>query len=177
MNSEERMLQECEFKLIPISRGHRKFIYKYLNNEELVNTYPVPFPYSQQEIEAYITQELSGLQNQTRFAFAIIKEEEFVGICALYEVNQFKRTAKLYYWVAVPFWNRGIASKAVRKLLWFAKNELDLEELRTGVLERNRGSVKVLEKNGFELENTLVNQTEYHSKFIGERFLEMKVKL
>lgn len=177
MNSGERKVQECELQLIPISRGHRKYIYNYLNDEELVNTYPVSFPYSLEDAAAYIEQELNGWQHRTRSAFAIYIAEEFVGIAALYEVNLFRKTAKLYYWVAKPFWNLGIATKALKKLMCYAKNELQLEELKTGVLERNIGSVKVLEKNEFELENTLVNHTDYHAKFIGETFLEMKTSL
>ncbi len=172
-----KKIQEHELTLVPIADLHGKYIYKYLNNPQLLDTYPITYPYTEEDSARYISQEVRGKKNNSRHAFAIMLREEFVGISALYDVNQFKKQAKLYYWVAVEFWNRGIGTKALQRLMDFAKKELKITELRTGVLKRNIGSVKVLEKNGFVVERTLINQTEYHSKFTGEQFLEMKATI
>jgi RimJ/RimL family protein N-acetyltransferase len=51
------------------------------------------------------------------------------------------------YWLGRDFWGRGIASEALRRLL-----EIETRRpLRAHVFPSNRGSVRVLEKNGFRL--------------------------
>ncbi|MDO5970515.1 GNAT family N-acetyltransferase [Flavivirga aquimarina] len=163
--------------LIPLEPCHTNLIYKYLNHEKISHTYPISLPYTHRDAQNYVEHEIRCRQYGTRFSFAIQFKYRFAGVCALYDIDKSLGEAKLYYWVAVEFWNRGIATKALKKLMLFAKNELKIKSLRTGVLKRNIASRRVLEKNGFTLQNTLVNITEYHAKFIGEQFLEMEVNL
>ena len=49
------------------------------------------------------------------------------------------------YWIARPFWGRGIATQALRLLL----DELPHRPLYSRVAEFNAGSIRVLDKNGF----------------------------
>jgi [ribosomal protein S5]-alanine N-acetyltransferase len=51
--------------------------------------------------------------------------------------------------VAVPFWNRGIATAAAGRVIEFAYRTLGLTELESFCLARNPASARVLEKNGF----------------------------
>ena len=170
-------MEELEelIKLESLSEKNTSAIYRYLNHRILLETYPISFPYSLQQARVYVEEEIQSREIGKRFAFAIILENEFTGVCALYDVNQTKKKAKLYYWVAVEFWNRGIATEAVRKLLVFAREKLKLESIETGVLQSNIGSIRVLEKNGFEIVKELVNTKEYHSKFKGKKILEMSL--
>ncbi len=183
MKSKRKSVQEpslkegCEIILVPLETGHSSFIYKHLNHKKIANTYPISLPYTLKDAQLYVAHEIRSRQRETGYAFAIALDNQFVGVCALYDVNKLVGEAKLYYWVAVAFWNRGIATHALKKLMVFAKNELKISCLKTGVLERNMASRRVLEKNGFILEDTLKNITEYHAKFIGEQILEIKVDL
>ena len=52
-------------------------------------------------------------------------------------------------------WNRGIASKLVRRDIEYAKNTLRCPGLLAYVVDRNRGSCRTLEKNGFQVEREL----------------------
>jgi ribosomal-protein-alanine N-acetyltransferase len=58
------------------------------------------------------------------------------------------------YWLAPPYWSRGIATRAVAEMsaLAFAQG---FERLQASVYEPNIGSARVLEKNGFRLEGRL----------------------
>ena len=153
------------------------YIQEYLNDEIMSKTYPVICPFTKDDATSYVEQEIKGWAAGCRYPFSIIINNKFVGVCALYDVNRTDRTSKIYYWVAVEFWGLGIATKAVKQLLKYARIELELTQLTTGVLERNIGSKRVLEKNGFYVEKILVNEGKYHGKFLGEKFLEMKLNL
>lgn len=62
----------------------------------------------------------------------------------------------------------------LRQLIVFAKHHLSLQKLTTGVLVRNPGSRRVLEKNNFEIVRTVINEGEYDEKFEGEQIWEME---
>jgi RimJ/RimL family protein N-acetyltransferase len=53
------------------------------------------------------------------------------------------------FWVGKPYWNRGYATAGTRRLLRFAFEERELEEVFARSLKRNDPSRHVLEKLGF----------------------------
>ncbi len=171
------MLNENEISLKLLDNSHIDSIHKYLNNEKLAETYPVALPYSKDDAKLYVEKEINERKKGNRFAFAIEFKNQFVGICALYDVNINNKKAGIYYWIAVPFWNNGLATYALKKIIRYARKELQLEILKTGVLKRNQASIKVLKKNGFIKENIAKNPNSYHRKFEGEEILEMILKL
>jgi len=170
----ENEAQKLELKLVPICEEHHKYIYEHLNNEELAETYPIELPYTLHNARLYVKCQIDDRNSGEKYSFAIQRKREFVGVCSLYDIHEPKGEAKVYYWIGPIFWNQGIATRALKKLMRYARIELSIEKLKTGVLERNKASRKVLEKNGFYVESVLVNENKYHQKFIGERFLEMR---
>ena len=163
--------------LSTLNQLHIQSIYQYLNDKRITATYPVSIPFTRVDLERYYEREIEGRKHGERFAFAIEIKHRFMGVCALYNVNQLAASAKLYYWVGVEFWNGGIGSNAIKKLIHYARHTLRLNELECGVLERNKASLRILEKNGFSLACELTNEGQYHDKFLGETFVEMKLDL
>lgn len=53
--------------------------------------------------------------------------------------------------VARSWWGKGLGTAAARVVAHFALHEIGLHELRAEVLQRNRASVRLLEKTGFRL--------------------------
>lgn len=169
------MTTAVELKHLEVSDA--KEIHYYLNNERIAMTYPISLPYTYENVLTYIRQEEKGRLEGERFSFTVKFDKKFVGICALYNVDNARQTAKLYYWIAPDFWNKGIATASLKQLREFAKEYLNLTMLRTGVLDSNKASIKVLVKNRFVIERTFINNDEYHHKFKGKRIIEMKSKL
>ena len=165
------------FYLEPIASRHIYKIQHSLNNIRLSYTHPMDFPFSISHTKRYLKKELQGYQAKQRFAFAMIKNTQFVGVCTLYDVNLSTSSAKLYYWVSAEFWRKGLATKGLKKLIDFAKDELKITHLETGVLKKNLASRRVLEKNDFFIIDTQINRGKYHKKFLGEIFLEMRCHL
>ena len=60
------------------------------------------------------------------------------------------------YMILTPFWSRGIGTEAVRQMCGIAFRELALERIVGEVFPENLASARVLEKNGFRLEETKV---------------------
>ena len=56
------------------------------------------------------------------------------------------------YFIAEPFWNKGIATKSVALITKFGFESLHLNRIFAGIFETNKASMRILEKNGFVLE-------------------------
>ena len=56
------------------------------------------------------------------------------------------------YMILTPFWSQGIGTEAVRQICEIAFRELALERIIGEVFPENQASIRVLEKNGFRLE-------------------------
>jgi [ribosomal protein S5]-alanine N-acetyltransferase len=67
----------------------------------------------------------------------------------------FAHSAELGYWLAEPYWGRGITTSAVALITRHAFETLGLTRLDAPVFAWNQASMRVLEKNGFEREGLM----------------------
>jgi RimJ/RimL family protein N-acetyltransferase len=79
----------------------------------------------------------------------------FVGWCALNDWDPPHRKASVGYVFRQEAWGHGYATEAVRALLTWAFDTLDLNRVQGDVDTRNPASARVLEKLGFVREGTL----------------------
>ena len=81
------------------------------------------------------------------YRFAIECEGELVGVIGLERMRS--EDFEIGYWIAEPWWGKGLATEAVRRVIAFALDDLELERLVAGHFEDNPASGRVLEKCGF----------------------------
>lgn len=86
--------------------------------------------------------------------FAIVYNGKIAGSAGCKTKEDISRkTIELGYFVGEHYWGKGIATEAVRQLLDFISTRLDCIRIEAHVFEKNRASMKVLQKNGFFLES------------------------
>lgn len=78
-----------------------------------------------------------------------------IGACGCFWASQPNRTMELGYWIAEPFWGKGIAVEACRPLIDVAFRDQRAERLQARVIAGNTASSRVLQKLGFRYEGTL----------------------
>lgn len=109
-----------------------------------------PFPYSKNDAITFIQ---SCLDQNPTTNFAIEYNGELAGCIGLMVLSDIYRFgAELGYWIGEPFWNKGIASEAVRIMVDFGFKQLKLIRIFAGIFDYNIASQRVLEKNDFQLE-------------------------
>ena len=74
--------------------------------------------------------------------------------------------AEIDYWLAKPFWGRGIMTFAVKAVYQHAIDNLGLGKITAHVFSSNTGSARVLEKCGFEQEGFLKKHFVKDGQFI-----------
>jgi len=124
---------------------------KYANNKNISNyVLNIPHPYEEHHAVYRLSYVYQGFKNKTHYAFGIINREpqEFIGEVSLHLDSN--NTAQLAYWVAEPYWNKGIASEAAGALLDFGKSQLPLSRIYAEFEETNTASERVLMRNNMK---------------------------
>lgn len=112
-----------------------------------------PHPYTLMDAEEWVR--YASRENPT-LNFAIEVDGEAVGGIGLVPKEDiYRRTAEIGYWLGEPFWGQGIMSEVVKALTDYAFETFDLSRIYAGVFERNRASMRVLEKAGYTFEARL----------------------
>ncbi len=125
---------------------------KYANNPKIAAnmTDAFPSPYTEDSGRAFITMAQKG---GSICLMAIEVEEEAVGGIGIHlQSDIMRKNAELGYWLAEPFWGKGIMSQAVKKMVEHAFNTFDINRIYARPFGTNKASQRVLEKSGFKLE-------------------------
>ncbi|MFO0801687.1 MAG: GNAT family N-acetyltransferase [Gemmataceae bacterium] len=85
---------------------------------------------------------------------AICIKEQPIGSCGSFWASYPHRTMEIGYWLAEPYWGRGIIVEAVRELVRYSFDSLKPKRIQARVIEGNAASIRVLEKLGFRFEGT-----------------------
>jgi len=106
-----------------------------------------PHPYTRHDAVTFI-QHCLDMHHPTFFAIEF--KGEHVGNISLAPCQDvYRKSAEIGYFIAEPYWNKGIASAAVKVIVQFGFSNLGLMRIHTGVFEYNTASQRVLEKCGF----------------------------
>ena len=128
-----------------------------LNNKNILNNLRdgLPFPYEINHALYYINEMINADKNST-FAFAIIYDNNLVGSVGIFrQSNIHSKTAELGYYIGEQYWNKGIATEAVKKSCDYVFENTDIIRIFAEPFSRNTASCRVLEKAGFTCEGVL----------------------
>ncbi|HEX8851017.1 MAG TPA: GNAT family protein [Gemmatimonadaceae bacterium] len=115
-----------------------------------------PHPYTLDDAHEWVSA-ASTLDPVTTFAITLPgDDDETVGGIGLLPGSDVERiAAEVGYWLGVRFWNRGIASAALRAITSYGFDSLALERIFALPFATNAASIRVLEKAGYIREATL----------------------
>ncbi len=73
---------------------------------------------------------------------------DFMGLFGLKLGNEKYKRGEVWFKIHVDYWNRGLATEVLAKMLDYGFDELNLHRIEAGCAVNNVGSIKVLEKVG-----------------------------
>ncbi|HEY9179676.1 MAG TPA: GNAT family protein [Candidatus Baltobacteraceae bacterium] len=114
-----------------------------------------PSPYTLQDAYAWIDLN-EAKRNNTNFAITV-GGSVAGGIGYSLGAYETRLTASIGYWLAQPFWGRGIATAALEKLTEHAFSAHGLRRISSVVMAPNVASMRVLEKAGYAREGVMRN--------------------
>ncbi|HEV3440688.1 MAG TPA: GNAT family protein [Gemmata sp.] len=99
------------------------------------------------------------------YAITLTPDPKPIGSCGCFWASRPNQSMELGYWLAEPFWGRGLAVEACRALVDHVFREYAPERLQARVIAGNVASSRVLDKLGFRFEGTLRSGLFRREKF------------
>ena len=130
--------------LVPLAND--PYIARYLSHV-------FPQPYTRADADRWIREQNSS---ETAGQFAIEVGTELAGgIGFIIGSGERVGTASLGYWLGRRFWGKGVMSEAVQVATQWAFETLRVRRVWANVMGPNIGSMRVLEKAGYQLEGKM----------------------
>ncbi len=107
----------------------------------------MPWPYDENHARNWLDLQARERASGEACVFAVTGTSGFMGAIGLHVRNDAE--VELGYWLGEPFWNKGYATEAARRISALAFGEWGLARLVSGHFADNHASGKVLGKTGF----------------------------
>lgn len=109
-----------------------------------------PHPYTIQNGRAFIE---NAIQSVPPRILCIEVEGRAAGGIGLHpQSDVFRKNAELGYWLAEPYWGKGIMTNAVKQMVEYSFSNFDINRIFARPFGSNIASQHVLEKAGFQVE-------------------------
>lgn len=132
-------------------------------------TLAIPYPYTEDDADWWINHNIEAVKTQGGCSvnWAIRRSEDNyliggIGFLGL-KIGE-SHTAELGYWLAKPYWNKGLMTEAVKVVSEYGFKKLGLSRITANVFHFNISSARVLEKAGFQCEGCLRNHYKKDGK-------------
>lgn len=128
-----------------------------LNNKKIHDNLRdgLPFPYTVEHAEGFITAMLNSAPDKT-YAFAITIDDKVIGSIGVFRQENIHRlTAEMGYYIAEPYWGRGLGTSAVKQVCQYIFTHTDIIRIFAEPFADNYASCRILEKAGFTCEGVL----------------------
>ncbi len=145
-------------------------IVEYADNPNIANNLrDLSQPYREKDAIFWLNMARQGFENQAEYIFKLgLKEtNEFIGGMGLHLKKEHHK-AEVGYWIGEPFWNKGYATEALRAILKFGFEELELNKIYAKYYTYNPASGKVMVNNGMIKEAEFVDTQFKLGKFVTE---------
>jgi [ribosomal protein S5]-alanine N-acetyltransferase len=156
------------FNLRPWTIHDLDSLVKYANNFNIAkNVMDVfPHPYSADDGKVFIEM---TTKNSPPDILAIEVNGEAAGAIGLHQQKDiYRKNAELGYWLAEPYWGKGIVTGAIKQMVDYGFKNWDIVRIYARPFGGNIGSQRALEKAGFVLEARLAKTFFKHGEFHDE---------
>jgi len=163
-------------KLRPWFETDAGLLAEYFNNLNIWNNLRdyIPHPYLLEDAERFISAQASMEIHRN---FAILSDGNLAGgIGIILGEDVYRMNVEMGYWIAETQWGNGIATEAVRLMTEYAFDTFAINRIVASVFEFNRTSMRVLEKNGYGLENVR-RKGVLKNEFLQDEYIWVKQKI
>ncbi len=141
-----------EFTLRPFTLDDLDSLVRSANNPKIARnlTNKFPYPYTEENGRDFLN---FATQTKPVNIFAIDIGGSAVGGIGLHpQFDIQSKNAELGYWLAEPYWNKGIITRAIPQMVDYGFKNFDITRIFARPFGTNKASQHVLEKTGFVLE-------------------------
>jgi len=150
-------------------------LYKWENDISIWHLSNTITPFSRHTLEEYILNAHQDIYTAKQLRLMIILNEttETIGCIDLFEFDPANMRAGIGILISNNHRNKGYASEALNMLIDYAFNTLHLHQLYCNITEDNTGSLKLFQKNNFEIVGLKKEWIRVKNNWINEYMLQL----
>jgi [ribosomal protein S5]-alanine N-acetyltransferase len=150
-------LKTERLKLVRVLKKHSESYFDIMSRDEVTKYYGMDSLKTIEDAERMIESMQNTFDNNKGMRWAILLQdtETFVGTVGLNNLNLWSKKAEIGYELHPFYWNKGITSEAVKEVLRYSFEELQLFRLGAVTFPQNEPSIYLLQRLGFKKEGLL----------------------
>lgn len=142
-------------KLRAIKESDIWLLHKWINDPEIIQFTNTFRPISEMEQKEWFSNTVF-FKNNYVFGIELISEEKLIGTCGLYDFDAISHKAELRMKIGDHLYRgKGLGTEALKLLIKFGFNDLNLNKIWLRVLANNQPAVKLYKNIGFKHEGIL----------------------
>lgn len=129
--------------------------------DPIVQKYDDPPIHTVEEAQDFIKELHTEFLSQAgiSWAVALADDDVVIGCFGLHYWSQHHRRAEAGYGLARAYWGQGFGSEALRAMVRYGFEQMNLNRIYANTIADNHESVRLLERVGFQLEGTQRNHS------------------
>ena len=150
-------LETDRLNLVEITQTHAESIFGILSLDEVTKFYGTDRFTSIDDAKKLIEVFQKNFYEKRAIRWGIIIKEnnKFIGTLGLNSLQLKNKKAEIGYEIHPSYWRKGYTSEAIKEVLHYSFQELDLNRIGAVVFLENQASINLLEKLGFSKEGVL----------------------
>ncbi|MFC4560158.1 GNAT family N-acetyltransferase [Virgibacillus kekensis] len=143
--------------LVKITDEHTQRYFDIMSNDDVTRYYGMNSLESIEEAERLIKSFRVTFENRRGARWGLVWKDtgEFIGTVGLNNLNLRSKKAEVGFELHPDYWQKGITTEAVKAVLRYAFEELNLYRMGAVTFPQNKASITLLERIGFQKEGLL----------------------
>ena len=161
------IIKTKHFILRPFKMSDAESVAENVNDKNIYrHTLVIPYPYFLKDAKQWLRGVINNRHKKISesVVFAIEINGRAVGSISINKIKQ-EHKAEIGYWLGEKYQGKGIMTQAIKEITKYGFRELKLRRVYALVFSFNKGSMRVLEKNGYKFEGTLRKEAKKDNKF------------
>lgn len=134
-------------------------------NKEVMKYIDRPIPNNLADIEVMINK-MNEITERIQWGIWLKGNPKLIGTIGYHKIDKENYRAEIGYLLNNEYWNAGIMSEAITKVLDFGFNEMNLHSIEANINTNNEISKKIIKKFGFNKEAHFKENYFFEGKFL-----------
>ena len=163
------ILKTQRLLLRQVNTNDAETILSLRSNDEVMKYIPRPYLKTKEEVLELIALFDDKIENGIGINWGICflgDPEKLIGIIGHYRLKPEHYRAEVGYMIFPEYNGKGIVSEALQRVVEYGFKEMKLHSIEAILDPKNKGSEKVLVKNGFVKEGHLIENEYYEGRFL-----------
>ena len=128
-----------------------------------------------EEVQELISRIQDGLETNSAIGWAISLKNntQLIGTIGFHQIEKPHYRAEIGYMLLPQFWNKGLMSEAIQKVLYFGFNTMKLHSIQANIDPENKVSATILKKFNFVSEAYFKENFFFNGKFMNSEIYSL----